>query len=318
MQSTMDPNSSNSSSVDIVEDEPSIVPVVMLCLLGVIGNAIAVTIVCCAAKSHRWRPFYRLVCGLALTDGIGVLLALPFAIHRYATDFQFTYSRTVCDYMSVVQMFTIIASAMIVCTMSLERFVALLFPYVYKSIKKGRRSMALLFGVWAFSAFLSSGHLIAGRTSRLFYPDSWCFVNFVSDNSRDLAFSYLYALTGLLVLVTTFVTNMVLLVVVFQKKCSKSSMIIADKHGTHIILFLFAVVLLFSICILPILVRRKTLFVNILFKLRLSILYNINDRQLYLPIKLHILKVLFGFVGFVITLSQNFIFSSFMETQLVD
>lgn len=297
MQSTMDPNSSNSSSVDNVEDEPSIVPVVMLCLLGVIGNAIAVTIVCCAAKSHRWRPFYRLVCGLALTDGIGVLLALPFAIHRYATDFQFTYSRTVCDYMSVVQMFTIIASAMIVCTMSLERFVALLFPYVYKSIKKGRRSMALLFGVWAFSAFLSSGHLIAGRTSRLFYPDSWCFVNFVSDNSTDLAFAYLYALTGLLVLVTTFVTNMALLVVVFQKKCSKSSMIIADKHGTHIILFLFAVVLLFSICILPILVRRKSLL------LTFSILY-INIRQLYLPIKLQILKVLFWFVGFVIPLSQ--------------
>ena len=169
MQSTMDPNSSNSSSVDNVEDEPSIVPVVMLCLLGVIGNAIAVTIVCCAAKSHRWRPFYRLVCGLAVTDGIGVLLALPFAIHRYATDFQFTYSRTVCDYMSVVQMFTIIASAMIVCTMSLERFVALLFPYVYKSIKKGRRSMALLLGGWAFSAIFSSGHLIAGRASGLFY-----------------------------------------------------------------------------------------------------------------------------------------------------
>lgn len=176
-----------SSSPSGITDPPSIVPVLMLCLLGVIGNSIAVTIVCCTARSHRWRPFHRYVCGLALTDGIGVMLALPFAIHRYTTNFQFTYSYTVCSYMSVVQMFTIIASAMIVCLMSIDRFMALICPYVYKSVKKGRHSTVTLACIWGVCAFLSSGHLMAGRSSRLFYPDSWCFVNFVSDNPTDLA-----------------------------------------------------------------------------------------------------------------------------------
>lgn len=151
-------------------------------------------------------------------------------------------------------MFTIIASAMIVCTMSLERFMAIVFPYVYKSIQKGSRSLVMLVCVWTLSAFLSSGHLLAGSHSRLFYPDSWCFVNFVSDNSTDLVFSFLYALTGLFLLITTFVTNVILVAVIIKKKCSKSSSLTADRHGTHIILFLFSVVLLFSICILPILV----------------------------------------------------------------
>lgn len=250
-----------SSSPSGITDPPSIVPVLMLCLLGVIGNSIAVTIVCCTARSHRWRPFHRYVCGLALTDGIGVMLALPFAIHRYTTNFQFTYSYTVCSYMSVVQMFTIIASAMIVCLMSIDRFMALICPYVYKSVKKGRHSTVTLACIWGVCAFLSSGHLMAGRSSRLFYPDSWCFVNFVSDNSTDLGFAFLYALTGLLVLVVTFITNMILLAIVLQRKCSKSSAIIANKHGTYIILFLFSIVLLFSICILPILVRSITLHV---------------------------------------------------------
>lgn len=246
-------NESSSFSIETAES-PSIVPPVLLCILGVAGNAIAVAVVCSAVKSDQWQPFYRFVCGLALTDGLGVMLAVPFAIHRYATDFEYNYSQTVCDYMAVVQMFTIIASAMIVCTMSLERFMAIVFPYVYKSIQKGSRSLVMLVCVWVLSAFLSSGHLMAGRHSRLFYPDSWCFVNFVSDNSTDLVFSFLYALTGLFLLITTFVTNVILVVVMIKKKCSKSSSLTADRHGTHIILFLFSVVLLFSICILPILV----------------------------------------------------------------
>uniref|UniRef100_K1QBA9 Prostaglandin E2 receptor EP4 subtype n=1 Tax=Magallana gigas TaxID=29159 RepID=K1QBA9_MAGGI len=169
-------NESSSFSIETAES-PSIVPPVLLCILGVAGNAIAVAVVCSAVKSDQWQPFYRFVCGLALTDGLGVMLAVPFAIHRYATDFEYNYSQTVCDYMAVVQMFTIIASAMIVCTMSLERFMAIVFPYVYKSIQKGSRSLVMLVCVWALSAFLSSGHLMAGRHSRLFYPDSWCFMN---------------------------------------------------------------------------------------------------------------------------------------------
>lgn len=247
-------NESSNFSIETAES-PSIVPPVLLCILGVGGNAIAVAVVCCAVKSHQWQPFYRFVCGLALTDGLGVMLAVPFAIHRYATDFEYNYSQTVCDYMAVVQMFTIIASAMIVCTMSLERFMAIVFPYVYKSIQKGSRSLVMLVCVWTLSAFLSSGHLLAGSHSRLFYPDSWCFVNFVSDNSTDLVFSFLYALTGLFLLITTFVTNVILVAVIIKKKCSKSSSLTADRHGTHIILFLFSVVLLFSICILPILMN---------------------------------------------------------------
>lgn len=239
-------------------DFPPIIPPILLCILGGGGNVIAVIIVCCAVRSDQWLPFYRFVCGLALTDGLGVMMAVPFAIHRYATAFHYTYSQTVCDYMAVVQMFTIMASAMIVCTMSLERFIAIIFPYVYKSIQRGHRSTIMLIVVWGLSAFLSSGHLMAGRTSRRFYPDSWCFVNFVSDNLTDLVFAFLYAVVGVLILITTLVTNVTLMGVIISMKCSKSSALTADKHGTHIILFLFSVVLLFSVCISPMLVSTKT------------------------------------------------------------
>ncbi|XP_062603560.1 prostaglandin E2 receptor EP4 subtype-like, partial [Saccostrea cucullata] len=242
------------SSSDLVES-PSIVPPVLLCLLGVAGNGIAVIIVCCSVKQHQWRPFYRFVCGLAVTDGFGVMLALPFAIVRYATHFEYSYSQTVCDYMAVIQMFTIMASAMIVCTMSLERFLALIFPYKFQSLPREARSIVIMICIWVVSAFLSSGHLMAGRPSKRFYPDSWCFVNFESQDATDRGFSYLYVSVGLLVLITTFVTNVSLIVVILKSKLTKSSKSIVNTRGTRIILFLFSVVLLYSICSLPILIN---------------------------------------------------------------
>ncbi|XP_062577937.1 prostaglandin E2 receptor EP4 subtype-like isoform X2 [Saccostrea cucullata] len=183
------------SSSNLIES-PSIVPPVLLCLLGVAGNGIAVIVVCCSIKPHQWRPFYRFVCGLAVTDGFGVMLAVPFAIVRYATNFEYSYSQTVCDYMAVIQMFTLMASAMIVCTMSIERFLALLFPYEFQCLTRGIRSTAVLICIWVVSAFLSSGHLMVGRPSKRFYPDSWCFVDFESQDATDRGFSYLYICSG--------------------------------------------------------------------------------------------------------------------------
>ncbi|XP_061191571.1 prostaglandin E2 receptor EP4 subtype-like [Saccostrea echinata] len=251
--SVFDYQHSNSSSGLI--ESPSIVPPVLLCLLGIVGNSLAVVIVCCSVKTHQWRPFYHFVCGLAITDGFGVMFAVPFAVVRYATNFEYTYSQTVCDYMAVIQMFTIIASAMIVCTMSMERFLALLFPYEFQSLTKGARSTVILFCIWGVSAFLSSGHLMAGRPSKRFYPDSWCFVNFESQDATDRGFAYLYVLMGLLVLLTTFGTNVILMVVILKRKGTNHSTSVANKHGTRIILFLFSVVLLYSICSLPILIN---------------------------------------------------------------
>ncbi|XP_061191570.1 prostaglandin E2 receptor EP4 subtype-like [Saccostrea echinata] len=255
MSSTVGVNNQHSNSSSGLFESPSIVPPVLLCLLGVAGNGFAIVIVCCSVKHHQWRPFYRFVCGLAITDGFGVMLAVPFAVVRYATNFKFTYSQTVCDYMAVIQMFTILASAMIVCTMSIERFLALIFPYKFQSLTKETRSTVVLICIWGVSAFLSSGHLMAGRHSKRFYPDSWCFVNFESQDTTDRGFAYLYVLMGLLVLLTTFVTNVILIVVILKSKWTKSSKSVENKHGTRIILFLFSVVMLYSICSLPILIN---------------------------------------------------------------
>ncbi|XP_062615781.1 prostaglandin E2 receptor EP4 subtype-like [Saccostrea cucullata] len=91
--------------------------------------------------------------------------------------------------------------------MSLERFLALIFPYKFQSLPREARSIVIMICIWVVSAFLSSGHLMAGRPSKRFYPDSWCFVNFESQDATDRGFSYLYVSVGLLVLITTFVTN---------------------------------------------------------------------------------------------------------------
>ena len=119
-----------------VPDWPSPVPASLLLVFGVVGNILALIILCCSARSHKWRPFYCFVCGLAITDGGGVFLSYPFVLVRYASNFQYDFSQPLCDYMAFVLMFTIMASAMIVCGMSLDRFLAILYPHVYNTPRK--------------------------------------------------------------------------------------------------------------------------------------------------------------------------------------
>lgn len=65
------------------------VPPVLQFVFGVLGNFMALLILVCNSPSHRWHPFYKLVAGLALTDGGGILLLYPPILTRYATNFTF-------------------------------------------------------------------------------------------------------------------------------------------------------------------------------------------------------------------------------------
>lgn len=233
-----------------VPDWPSPAPASLLLFFGVVGNILALIILCCSARSHKWRPFYCFVCGLAITDGGGVFLSYPIAMVRYASNFQYDFPQPLCDYMAFVLMFTILASAMIVCGMSLDRFLAILYPHVYNTPRKRKRAVLTIAGIWIFSAFISGLHLMAGRKSLSFFPGSWCFLDFVHD--ENTAFAFLFSGTGILVLGTTAVLNITVILRVCSNIRQKKKK--TKKKDIYIIVFLMLVVILFSTCITPLLV----------------------------------------------------------------
>ncbi|XP_048764532.1 prostaglandin E2 receptor EP4 subtype-like [Ostrea edulis] len=267
---------------------PSPAPASLLLVLGVVGNTLALTILCCSAKTHKWRPFYRFVCGLAITDGGGVFLSYPLAMVRYASNFQYDYPQAMCDYMAFILMFTILGSALIVCAMSLDRFLAILYPHVYNTPTKNRRAIIMILGIWIFSAFISSLHLMAGRRSLSFFPGSWCFLDFVQDTVVDRVLAFLYSLIGILILTTAATLNMTVIVNVCRNIRQKRKK--TKKKDVYIIGFLMLIVILFSTCITPLLINIFGHAVGTisgngqfeLFALRISVTNSIVDPWIYI------------------------------------
>ncbi|XP_061183478.1 prostaglandin E2 receptor EP4 subtype-like [Saccostrea echinata] len=184
----------------------SAVPPSLQFAFGVTGNITALLILVCSSTTHKWQTFYKLVAGLALTDGGGILLMYPPILARYATDFTFHFPKNLCAYNSFLTPFTILSSALIVCAMSIDRFMAVYFPFYYMyNVEKGDRKravFALLF-IWTSGALISSLHLMGLGSVYYFYPGSWCFLNFVSDDTFERVNASIYSGLGLLALFVT-------------------------------------------------------------------------------------------------------------------
>lgn len=235
------------------------VPVILLFILGVAGNMIALIVLCCSAKTHQWRPFHRFVCGLAISDGGGILASYPFAGYQYISHFKYKFSPPLSSYLGFVFMFTLMSSAMIVCCMSFDRFFATFYPFLYNSPRREFRTNVTLGVVWFLAGIISSLHLYGLGSSKCIYPGSWCFLNFIdldpsSDpkSTQNIIYSYIYATTGMIVVLMTIVLNMaVIFFFVRNRVLGKRS----RKRDLHVIVFLVVIVIVLSSFWTPLMVR---------------------------------------------------------------
>ncbi|XP_062576037.1 prostaglandin E2 receptor EP4 subtype-like [Saccostrea cucullata] len=245
-------NSSNSST-DIWE---SAVPPALQFAFGVIGNVIALVVLIYSSKNHQWRPFYRLVFGLAITDGGGILLVYPTVMIRYASNFTFQFPTELCDYSSFIYTFTLISSAMIICAMSFDRFFAMVYPFLYNSGNKGRRTNCFLLSIWLTGLLLSTLHLMGLGSSYNYYPYSWCFLNFVGGTTEDRINSYIYSIFGFLILICTLFLNISVIFNVCRKmrRGHKTSRGRSVKNDVYIVFFLLVIVVIFTTCWAPLMI----------------------------------------------------------------
>lgn len=254
-------NLTNTTDSGFSEEKPqaSIAPPILFLILGTLGNGLVLFLLCRFSGEHQWRPFYRFVLALAINDFLGIALAAPFGIARYASDFTFTFSHGLCDYMAFIQMFAILNSACIVLSMSLDRFIAIVFPLKYSVSAKERRTHLLLMFGGAISLLLSTVPHLAGRHSRSFYPGSWCFVDFMSDAWIDRGISLAYASAGFIILCLVAVLNISVIVTLVRQHCltgnGRKQQKTISKKSKQMIAFLFAIVVLFAVCLIPLLIN---------------------------------------------------------------
>ncbi|XP_048758823.1 prostaglandin E2 receptor EP4 subtype-like [Ostrea edulis] len=250
-QETTTTNTSNITIEPIIWE--STAPPALQFALGVGGNLIALIALVTSRKRHKWKPFYRLVAGLALTDGGGILLVYPTVMIRYASDFTYEFSKPLCHYSSFVFTFMLISSAMIVCAMSFDRFMAILYPFKYNFFGKKHRANLTLVVIWLLGTLISSLHLMGLGSSFKYYPGSWCFLNFIGISILDRVNSYIYSLFGLLILCTIFSFN-ILVIVSLCRNLRRDKIILKSqrrKSDIFNVCLLLVIVSVFTICWTP-------------------------------------------------------------------
>ncbi|KAI7798291.1 prostaglandin E receptor 4 (subtype EP4) a [Triplophysa rosa] len=192
----------NSSSAVLRRMEPTI-PAIMF-IFGVISNLIAIVVLCKSRREQKETTFYTLVCGLAVTDLLGTVLASPVTIATYVKG-AWPDGEPLCQYFGFVLLFFSLAGLSIICAMSIERYIAINPTYYYNDYADKRLAGVALVAIYASDALFCALPGVGFGEVKMQYPQTWCFIDWRTNVSAHVAFSYMY--TGFSsVLVTVTVT----------------------------------------------------------------------------------------------------------------
>ncbi|XP_055968119.1 prostaglandin E2 receptor EP4 subtype [Sorex fumeus] len=188
--STSGANTSDPSVPNRV-NSPVTIPAVMF-IFGVVGNLVAIVVLCKSRKEQKETTFYTLVCGLAVTDLLGTLLVSPVTIATYMKG-QWPGDQALCEYSTFILLFFGLSGLSIICAMSIERYLAINHAYFYSHYVDKRLAGLTLFAVYASNVLFCALPNMGLGHSRLQYPDTWCFIDWTSNVTAHAAFSYMYA-----------------------------------------------------------------------------------------------------------------------------
>ncbi|XP_067263852.1 prostaglandin E receptor 4 (subtype EP4) b [Chanodichthys erythropterus] len=182
------------------------IPVIMF-IFGVVGNVIAIVVLRKSRKEQKETTFYTLVCGLAVTDLLGTLLASPVTIATYVKG-AWPGGETLCHYSGFILLFFSLAGLSIICAMSVERYLAINHAYFYNHYVDQRVAGLTLAGIYVSNAlFCALPSMGLGSVVRQ-HPGTWCFIDWHNNNSSTNAtFSYMYASFSSLLILATVICN---------------------------------------------------------------------------------------------------------------
>ncbi|KAL5015662.1 hypothetical protein ScPMuIL_005251 [Solemya velum] len=230
---------------------------------GVFGNVLALVVLARSPQSHRRSIFYRMVGGLAITDLFGTLATSPVVLIVYENDYQWIGGQPLCDYFSFIMIFAGFATVFIVGVMALDRYIAILHPFFYEAHFQPKKAPRFIFVAWLVAFAIACLPLVGVGENIIHYPGTWCFFNFNGQSSADEAFSYIYAGTGLICLVSTAIWNVMVITVLFKMRrhfsstniASGASNQICSKQELQMSIFLVVIVIVFGVCWGPLLIR---------------------------------------------------------------
>ncbi|XP_076127405.1 prostaglandin E receptor 4 (subtype EP4) a [Alosa pseudoharengus] len=190
-------NSTTVSSRSMIPTIPSV-----MFIFGVVGNVIAIVVLCKSRKEQKETTFYTLVCGLAVTDLLGTVLASPVTIATYVKG-SWPDGDPLCQYFGFVLLFFSLAGLSLICAMSIERYLAINHAYFYNEYINQKLAGFTLFGIYMSNIFFCALPSMGFGEVKMQYPQTWCFIDWRSNVTTNAVYSYMYAgFSSILILVT--------------------------------------------------------------------------------------------------------------------
>ncbi|KAM3611918.1 uncharacterized protein V6R79_025848 [Siganus canaliculatus] len=190
------------------------IPSIMF-IFGVVGNVIAIVVLCKTRKEQKETTFYTLVCGLAVTDLLGTLLASPVTIAIYVKG-SWPGEDPLCQYFGFTMLFFSLAGLSIICAMSVERYIAINHAYFYNDYVNQKLAGLTLLAIYISNALFCALPIVGFGQVKKQYPQTWCFLEWRSNKTSDAAYSYMYAGFSSLLILATIICNVLVCVALIR------------------------------------------------------------------------------------------------------
>ncbi|BFZ16871.1 hypothetical protein BsWGS_19910 [Bradybaena similaris] len=260
-------NSDEASS----ETKNLVVPAVMF-FLGVLGNVAALVILTVRpSKDSKSTAFYHLVKALACMDLFGIVASSPVTIVVYLKGGIFnTGGPPLCHYFSFILVMAGNATLFTVLVMAAERFLVTKYPFKYSEVVTPKAVNICILLLWGLSTLIAILPIVGVGGNIAPWPGTWCFFDYRSTSSGGQAFSYFYAITGLLAIIITMVLNLIVIQHLWRMRRSRlvhssfhSSQDSGDSHNggrgpdseMRMVVLLMAIIVVFTVCYAPLMVR---------------------------------------------------------------
>lgn len=255
----------NSSFCDVDGLGVSLATPIIMFSSGVVGNFIALVVLYTSQARTKKTLFYILLCALAWTDLIGLLLVSPIAVIVYANNLKWVGGEPVCKYHGFFMTMTSIITPLLVCCLSVERVLALTFPYFHERVLTRNKIYLTILSCFTFVILFCCLPFVGFGSYAHQFPGSWCFLNFHRETPLDTAFAYCFSIINVITISTMIIMNTIVMVTLIKMRRRKlNSSPSMERRGanrgrnkirieqeTKMMWFLGTITLVFTTCWFP-------------------------------------------------------------------
>lgn len=200
--------SRNNSTVPALRlESKSLVTSATMFAVGVLGNLVAIVVLCISKKEQKETTFYTLVCGMAITDLLGTCFTSPVVIATYVAN-RWPGGALLCHFFSFSMLFFGSAGMSILCAMAVERYLAINHAYFYSQHVDRTMARFALLATYLANIVLCIMPSFGFGKHVSHYPGTWCFLDWRAMDPLGACYSFLYGGVMMVLIAVTVFCNL--------------------------------------------------------------------------------------------------------------